>query len=93
MKSNLNLETGRSHTSTSLPPLRTTRRAATHSLATRFRRRLGRAQLPLLALLALLALALTLPVRAAPPLPITALSHHPRRHWGWRVRRHPQRHL
>ena len=62
MKRNLNLETGRRHTSTSLPPLRTTRTAATHSLATRFRRRLGRAPL---ALLALLALALTVSVREA----------------------------
>ena len=71
MKRKLNVETGPRHSSTSLPPLRTTRRAATNSLAARFRRRIGRATLPLLALL---ALALAVPIREAsaqwpPPVP------------------------
>ena len=62
MKSNLNVETSRRHSSTSLPPPSTTSTAATNSLVTRFRRRLGRAPL---AWLALLALALTVPVHEA----------------------------
>jgi hypothetical protein len=69
MKRKLNVETSRRHSSTSLPPLKIPGTAATHSLATRFRRRLGRTPL---ALLALPALALTMPVREAsgqwPPL-------------------------
>ena len=60
MKRKLNVETSRRHSPTSLPPLRTTSTAATNSMPRRFRRRLGRAPL---ALLALLALALTVPVR------------------------------
>ena len=70
MKKKLNVEIGRRHSSTSLFPLITTCTAATNSMAARFRRCIGRAPL---ALLALLALTLTLPVREAgaqgPPTP------------------------
>jgi len=60
MKINLNLETSRRHSSTRLRPLTTTSTAATNSMPRRLRRRIGRAPL---ALLALLALGLTVPVR------------------------------
>jgi len=71
MKNNLNLETSGRHSSTSLPPLSTTSTPASNPMATHFRRRTVRAPLPLLALL---ALALTVPVREAsaqwpPPVP------------------------
>ena len=72
MKRKLNVETGRRHSSTSLPPLRTTRTAATHSMSTLSRRPIRRVPL---ALLALLALALMVPVRkaraAGPPIVTT----------------------
>jgi BspA type Leucine rich repeat region (6 copies)/Immunoglobulin domain len=62
MKRKLNAETGRRHSSTSLPPLGTTNTAAANSKATRFRRRTGPTPF---AWLALLALTLTVPVREA----------------------------
>jgi hypothetical protein len=67
-KSNLILQTRRRHSPTSLPALRTISTPASTSMPTRLRRRLGRAPS---VWLALLALALTLPIREAGAQPVT----------------------